>query len=75
MCESMVMRDGVFDTEQLMTLATEGIAYLHDRNQDGPYSDAEFEVNESVSKLMVQATNLDSRLLATISAHEVGGSL
>jgi hypothetical protein len=72
MCQSTIMKDGVFDTEQIMTVAADGIAYLHDRSQEGAYNDAEFEANESVAKLMMQTTNLDFRLLATIAVHEVG---
>jgi hypothetical protein len=68
----MIMKDGVFDTEQVMAVATDGVAYLHDRSQEGTYIDAEFEANESVAKLTMQATNLDSRLLTTIAVHEVG---
>jgi len=68
----MIMKDGVFDTEQVMTVAADGVAYLHDRSQEGGYNDTEFEASESVAKLMMQAMNLDSRLLTTITIHEVG---
>lgn len=58
-----------------MTLAADGVAYLHDRGQEGVYTDIEFEANESLAKLMMQATNVDSKLLTSIAAHEVGDHL
>ena len=57
--------------EQVATIASDGVAYFQDRNPDGTYTDAEFLAYESVAKLMMQSTNVDSQLLTTIVHNEV----
>lgn len=74
-CQSCIVKDGVFDLDQVVTITIDGVSYFQDRIPDGSYTDGEFTAYESLAKLMIQATNMDPKLLASVVPNESENSL
>lgn len=67
---SMAMKENVFTSEGIITSSLEGLSYISDRLPDGVYTDADFNANLAVAKVIMQAINNDHRMLAVMSDKE-----